>query len=219
MPSRNPAALAAGLSPIAGYLPIAFFLAKASEATNSVRSNSERLPHRRQLSSSPGGFHPEALTEPCLNLSIHTALHSPAFVSRERKPSLEVKAHPGCPVGPSSVELCHPLRSPPITGASTLLWADPPSPDASVFRISPLSLWLFPWHHLETSQVPYSCLNQIHDTSTPDTAWTISRLLPCLSREYLKPPVLVPSKVFSMLKRWFTFVRLSDPYLTAKTAF
>jgi hypothetical protein len=27
-------------------------------------------------SSSPGEFHPEALTEPCVNLSIHTALHS-----------------------------------------------------------------------------------------------------------------------------------------------
>jgi len=41
------------------------------------------------LSSRPGEFHPEALTEPCLNLSIHTALHSPAFVSHEHKPSLE----------------------------------------------------------------------------------------------------------------------------------
>ena len=30
----------------------------------------------RGWSSSPGEFHPEALTEPCVNLSIHTALHS-----------------------------------------------------------------------------------------------------------------------------------------------
>jgi hypothetical protein len=58
-----------------------------------------RLPVTIRLSSSPGEFHPEALTEPCLNLSIHTALHSPAFASREHKPSLEEKAHPGCPVG------------------------------------------------------------------------------------------------------------------------
>ncbi len=57
--------------------------------------------HLDLQSNSPGGFHPEALTEPCLNLSIHTALPSHAFVTRERKPSLEEEAHPGCPVGPA----------------------------------------------------------------------------------------------------------------------
>ena len=189
MPSRNPAALAAGLSPIAGYLPIAFFLAKASEATNSVRSNSERLPHRRQLSSSPGGFHPEALTEPCLNLSIHTALHSPAFVSRERKPSLEVKAHPGCPVGPSSVELCHPLRSPPITGPSTLLQDDPPLAPASIFFLVVSATCHFPFHPEQSSHVPYRTLYRVHAAYTPAAAGTVNRFLPGLSWSISTTPV------------------------------
>ena len=35
-----------------------------------------KLEERKVRSSSPGEFHPEALTEPCVNLSIHTALHS-----------------------------------------------------------------------------------------------------------------------------------------------
>jgi len=31
------------------------------------------LPDRQRLSSRPGDFHPQALPEPCMNLSIHTA--------------------------------------------------------------------------------------------------------------------------------------------------
>jgi hypothetical protein len=50
-------------------------------------------------SSSPGEFHPEALTEPCVNLSIHTALHSRSLLSFESKPSREERAHPEHPVG------------------------------------------------------------------------------------------------------------------------
>jgi len=50
-------------------------------------------------SSSPGEFHPETLTEPRLNLSIHTALHSRRLLSFESKPSREERAHPEHPVG------------------------------------------------------------------------------------------------------------------------
>jgi hypothetical protein len=52
----------------------------------------------RGRSSSPGEFHPEALTEPCVNLSIHTALHSRSLLSVESNPSREERAHPGNPV-------------------------------------------------------------------------------------------------------------------------
>src|ERR1019366_5181323 len=52
-----------------------------------------------KASSSPGEFHPEALTDPCVNLSIHTALHSRSLISFESKPSREERAHPEHPVG------------------------------------------------------------------------------------------------------------------------
>ena len=60
-------------------------------------------------SSSPGEFHPEALTDPCVNLSIHTALHSRSLLSVENKPFPEERAHPGIQLAEPSVELCHPL--------------------------------------------------------------------------------------------------------------
>ena len=50
-------------------------------------------------SSRPEESHLQPLTEPCLNLSIHTALRSPAFASYENKPSLEEVAPPDLPVG------------------------------------------------------------------------------------------------------------------------
>ena len=52
-------------------------------------------------SSSPGEFHPEALTDPCVNLSIHTALHSRSLLSVENKPFLEVKGSSWLPSWPN----------------------------------------------------------------------------------------------------------------------
>ena len=49
--------------------------------------------------SRPGEFHPQPLTDPYVNLSVHTARHSLAPASCENKPSLEVEAPPGLPVG------------------------------------------------------------------------------------------------------------------------
>jgi hypothetical protein len=50
-------------------------------------------------SSRPEESHLQPLTEPCLNLSIHTALRSPAFASYENKPSLKEVAPPDHSVG------------------------------------------------------------------------------------------------------------------------
>ncbi len=53
-------------------------------------------------------------------------------------------------------ELSHPLRSTPITEASSLLRDDPPPSCASV--LSPFvvpTYKVFPWHHMKSSQVPY----------------------------------------------------------------
>ena len=89
----------------------------------------------RVRSSRPGEFHPEALTEPYVTLSGQTALHSDSL-SFLRTDPLEEKAPPGFPVGPQFPSaLCHPLRSTPITGASSLLQDDPPSASASIFPL------------------------------------------------------------------------------------
>ena len=60
---------------------------------------------------SPGEFHPEALTDPCVNLSIHTALHSRSLLSFESKPSRGKGLMPEHPVSQPSVELCSPMWS------------------------------------------------------------------------------------------------------------
>jgi hypothetical protein len=54
------------------------------------------------------------------------------------------------------IELIHPLRFTSITEASTLLRDDPPPACASV--LSPFvdpTYKVFPWHHMQSSQVPY----------------------------------------------------------------
>ena len=43
-------------------------------------------------------------------------------------------------------------------------------------------LCLFPYHRQPGSQVPYKSQDWVHATSTPDTAWSVSRLLPCCSQ-------------------------------------
>ena len=100
-------------------------------------------------SSSPGESHPEALTEPCLNLSIYTALHSRSLplarANRLWRRRLLLVAQLAKP----SIELCHPFRSPSITDASTLLQDDPPSPSASIFPFSWVTLIGFLFASLE----------------------------------------------------------------------
>jgi hypothetical protein len=81
-------------------------------------------------SSSPGEFHPEALTDPYVNLSIHTAPRSHALASFEACLLWKKRLILVNQLAKPSVELRHPLRSTPITGASTL--DDPSSADASL---------------------------------------------------------------------------------------
>jgi len=92
-----------------------------------------RLPVTIRLSSSPGEFHPEALTEPCLNLSIHTALHSRSLSLARASRLWRLRLLLVAQLAKPSIELCHPLRSPSVTDASTLLQDDPPSSSASIF--------------------------------------------------------------------------------------
>jgi hypothetical protein len=69
-------------------------------------------------SSSPGEFHPEALTDPYVNLSIHTAPRSHALASSEACLLWKKRLILVNQLAKPSVELRHPLRSTPITGAS-----------------------------------------------------------------------------------------------------
>ena len=97
-------------------------------------------------SSRPGESHPEALSEPCVNLSAHTAPPmQPLPTGTRRCPD-----HRNSPVSGGSVfpdRIGHSLRSGPITGPSSLLRSGP----APVLRIGTLPLVgpplaVLPWH-------------------------------------------------------------------------
>ena len=91
-------------------------------------------------SSSPREPPPQALTDPYLRLSPHTALHVPC-----KLPSLRKSLAPPISSWPTIYFwTCQPLRSISITETSSLLRADPPLCSASVLW----SLWGF---HLDFS--------------------------------------------------------------------
>jgi len=123
--------------------------------------------------SRPGEFHPEPLTEPYVNLSIHTA----RATHRRLPSSAENCGLLRFPVGPPIVtRVTRSLRSTPITGASSLLRSSPPLSTASVLSASRIRrLCLFPSHQRTGSQVPCICPDESHVSFTPDTAGTVSR--------------------------------------------
>ena len=89
--------------------------------------------------SSPGEFHPQALSEPYVSLSTHTAPSAqPPHQARRPRPRLGILplkhfAPSGCP-DPARAEPPVHLRSSPITGPSSLLRAPLPLCPASVLR-------------------------------------------------------------------------------------
>ena len=86
--------------------------------------------------------------------------------------------------------------------ASSLLRSSAPLISASVLSASWVAhLCLFPFHHRPGSQVPYESPNKSHASSTPDPAWTVSRSLPCSSRNKVETPVLVSSNMFRCFVR------------------
>ena len=163
------------------------------------------------LPSRPGELHPEPLTEPDMTLSRH-----PARAIRERPaPFVQIYGFLLLPVDPIRIWMTHPLRSTPITGASTLLRGGPPLIAASVFLPRGFCrLRIFPFHLRSSSQVPYERLNESRASYTPDTAWPVSKLLPCSSQNREKTLVSMSSHRVSMLPQRFICIRLSHPYLT-----
>src|SRR5262249_12804371 len=108
-------------------------------------------------SSSPGEFHPEALTEPCLSLSTHTAL----VIHEELSPFATISRFLLLPVD----QLGHDANDLPSSlhghySASSLLQGSPSLNSASVLSLS----WVLPTCGFSVcigvsgSHVPFNCL-------------------------------------------------------------
>jgi len=187
-------------------------------------------------SSSPGELHPRALTEPDGSLATHPALitqpratrsgwisslrSSPLRVDFATRPSgfwlrplSEFLPLAGLPRQRDRV--IGPLRSPPITGASSLLRARPPLCLASVLSASgghPLGL--FPSHR--GPRFPGSPFEPGPDSRHLNAGRHAGskRLSPALLPGQRLLPGFGVVPTLSTLPRWFTCVRLSDPHLT-----
>ena len=153
------------------------------------------------MPSRPGEFHPEPLTDPDLNLSIHPA----RVTARRLPPSAEPSGSSRYgPVGPTSTSMTHPLRSTGITPLHHYYGAVRPSPAHRYFR--PRG-----WSRL--------CLSlgiagqELRAAYMPDAAWAVSVHPPSLSRKSGQPPVLASSNPLSTLHRRFACARLSQSCL------
>src|SRR5215472_4704135 len=149
-------------------------------ARSRPRSRATRMPSR------PGEFHPEPLTDPDLNLSIHPA----RVTARRLPPSAEPSGSSRFdPVGPCSTAMTCPLRSTGITPLHHYYEAVRPSPAHRYFRPRGWSrLCFFPWHRRPGSHVPYESPNESHASSTPDATWTVSRIPSMLIPEDWQAP-------------------------------
>src|ERR1700686_3589857 len=143
------------------------------------------------MPSRPGEFHPEPLTDPYVNLSIHTA----RVIARRLPPSAEPSGSSRFdPVGPWSTAMTRPLCSTGITPLRHYYGAVRPSPAHRYFRPRGWSrLCLFPWHRRPGSHVPYKSQIELRAVYMPDAAWAVSGHPPSLSRKMGQPPVLTSS--------------------------
>src|SRR5262249_28091345 len=121
------------------------------------------------MPSRPREFHPEPLTEPYLNLSIHTA----RATARRLPPSAEIAGSSRFgPLGPRPTTMTHHLRSMGITPLRRYYEAVRPSPAHRYFQPHGWSrLCFFPWHRRPGSHVPYRSPVESRATYMPDAAW------------------------------------------------
>src|ERR1019366_3141298 len=98
-----------------------------------------------------------------------------------------------------------PLRSTPITEASSLLRAAPPLALASVFFLVVSATCHFPLHPERSSHVPYQSLYRVHAAYTPAAARTVNRFLPGLSWSICTAPVLTAIEKLTMRHRTVCF--------------
>ena len=150
--------------------------------------NMERKPQEAQ-SSSPGEFHPQALTEPCVNLSIHTAL--PMRTAFRLLPSVFVASSP---LGLGDQHLRHrpdpSLLSHYRRFITTTIWSARVECLGTQWLTGtaclPRSLLITPTR----SHVPYKGPSRILATCMPEAGWPVSRSPPTLSRDRETTPVL-----------------------------
>src|SRR5260370_21123721 len=124
------------------------------------------------MPSRPGEFHPEPLTDPYVNLSIHTA----RVIARRLPPSAEISGSSRFdPVGPNSTAMTRPLCSTCITSLRRYYGAVRPSPAHRYFQPRGLSrLCFFPWHRRPGSHVPYKSQIELRAAYMPDSACEVS---------------------------------------------
>ena len=161
-------------------------------------------------SSSPGEFHPQALTDPYVSLSTHTALAVPAIIS-----FVFVMNSPTWWFAHLVNRTAQPLRSTPLSGASSLLRIAPPLLPPSVLSRLLFAFALFPSHETADSHVPHSCLDRGHAASMPDAArprmHAPAALLPeFTSRLWFRHR---PFAISTLVQR-LTFAHLLCPYLS-----
>ena len=153
-------------------------------------------------SSSPGEFHPEALTEPCLSLSTHTALviHEglPPFATISRFLLLPVDQ-----LGHDANDLPSSLHG--HYSASSLIQGSPPL--NSAFVLSPswfFHLWLLrlasKFRFPRSVQPPHS---KLRPPLMPDAAPPVNRCRRSLSRSNNNSAVLAIVYILSTLHQWF----------------
>src|ERR1017187_7079731 len=125
--------------------------------------------------------------------------------------------------------MSQPLRSTPITGASSLLRAGPP---ARPPRYSTPRSFCCSTHSL-SHPLPFAesvrgiglrlptfhvvAADQTRAAFTPDTAWPINGHPPGSSRGFAHTPVFGVVSCFSTLHQRIAYARLSDPRLTTLT--
>src|SRR5258708_12447038 len=149
-------------------------------------ARSPARPRNARWPSRPGEFHPEPLTDPDLNLSIH-----PARVTARRLPA---SAEPSGasrfdPVGPRSPTMTHPLRSMGIAPLRRYYEAVRPSPAHRYFQPPGWSrLCFFPWHRRPGSHVPYRTLAELRAPYTPAAPPSASPHPPSPSPPMFPPP-------------------------------
>ena len=183
------------LRKVSGYVSILLSRTSpvASRVGGDVAAPTPHRPGRADLPSRPGEFHPEPLTDPDMNLSIHPA----RAIHRRLPPSVEIGGLLRSPVGPSLQRGWPPPFAPwalPHFSTTTEESAPAWPVGISASRIS--RLCLFPWHRQTGSQVPCKSLDKIHAFYTPDTAWPVCRSPPRSSRGMRAPPVLMSPKAF-----------------------
>ena len=125
------------------------------------------------MPSRPGELHPEPLTEPDMNLSIHPA----RAIARRLPSSIDHQALPAAG-HPTAVDLINgddPLPS--LHGHYTRFVTTTKQSVPSRRIVQPRGwsrLCLFPWHRRVGSHVPYKSLVELRAAYTPDATWAVS---------------------------------------------